>query len=57
MGIILIALAALGLLCVCANLLEMIGKVVVGFMKYVVRPVLIFMLVMFFIYILKRGAI
>jgi len=57
MGIILIACASLGLLCVCANLLEMIGKVVVGFMKYIVRPVLIFTLVMFFIYTLKRGGI
>ena len=50
MGFILIACAALGLLCVCANLLEMIGKVVVASLKYVVSPVLIFMLIMFFIY-------
>ena len=54
MGFILIACAALGLLCVCANLLEMIGKVVVASLKYVVSPVLIFMLIMFFIYCAKR---
>ena len=50
MSIFLVACAALGLLCVCANLLEMIGKVVIGVLKYVVSPVLIFMLFMFFIY-------
>jgi len=50
MGMFVIACAALGLLCVCANLLEMIGKIVVAALKYVVSPVLIFMLVMFFIY-------
>ena len=50
MGMFVIACAALGLLCVCANLLEMIGKVVIGVLKYVVSPVLIFMLIMFFIY-------
>ena len=54
MGIILVACATLGLLCVCANLLELIGKVVAAFLKYVVSPVLIFMLIMFFIYCAKR---
>lgn len=50
MGMFVIACAALGLLCVCANLMEMIGKVVVAALKYVVSPVLIFMLIMFAIY-------
>ena len=50
MVLFVVACAALGLLCVCANLLEMIGKVVIAFLKYVISPVLIFMLVMFFIY-------
>ena len=50
MVIFLVACAGLGLLCVCANLLDVIGKVVIGVLKYVVSPVLIFMLVMFFIY-------
>lgn len=54
MGMFVIACAAIGLLCVCANLLEMIGKVVVAALKYVVSPVLIFMLVMFFIYCAKK---
>ena len=57
MALILIGLAALGFLCVAANLLEAIGRIVVCFLKYIVRPVLIFMLVMFFIYVLKRGAV
>ena len=50
MGMFIIACAALGLLCICANLMEMIGEVVVAALKYVVSPVLIFMLIMFFIY-------
>lgn len=50
MVIVLVACAALGLLCVCANLLDVIGKVVIASLKYVISPVLIFMLVMFFIY-------
>lgn len=50
MGIILIALAVLGFLCVAANLLEVIGKIVIALLKYVVSPVLIFMLIMLFIY-------
>ena len=50
MGIILIACASLGLLCVCANLLDAIGKIVIAALKYVVSPVLICILVMFFIY-------
>ena len=54
MGIFLVACAALGLLCVCANLLEMIGKVVVATLKYIVSPVLIFMLIMFFIYCARK---
>jgi len=54
MGIFIVACAALGLLCVCANLLEMIGKVVIGVLKYVVSPVLIFMLIMFFIYCARK---
>ena len=57
MGIFLVACAALGLLCVCANLLEMIGKVVVATLKYVISPVLIFMLVMLFIYGMSRGGV
>ena len=54
MGVILIACASLGLLCVAANLLEAVGKMVVALLKYVVSPVLIFMLVMFFIYCAGR---
>jgi len=54
MQIILIACAALGFLCVCANLLELIGKAVVATLKYVVSPVLIFTLVMLFIYGMSR---
>ena len=54
MGVILIALAALGLLCVCANLLEMIGKVVVGFLQHVVKPILIFMMILFLFYCLTK---
>ena len=50
MGIILAGCAILGLLCVCANLLDVIGKVVIASLKYVISPVLIFMLIMFFIY-------
>ena len=54
MGIILIACASLGLLCVCANLLDAIGKVVVALLKYVVSPVVVFMLVLFAIYCISR---
>ena len=54
MGIIFVACAALGLLCVCANLLDAVGRVAVAFLKYVVRPVLIFMLVMFIVYCVSR---
>ena len=54
MGIILAACATLGLLCVCANLLEVIGKIVIGVLKYVVSPVLICMLVLFVIYCINR---
>ena len=54
MGFLLIAFAVLGLLCIAANLLEVIGKIVVGFMKYIVSPALIFMLVMFVIYCVSR---
>lgn len=54
MMIILIACAALGLLCVGANLLEVIGKIVVALLQYVVKPILIFFLIMFFIYCLKH---
>ena len=54
MGMILVACAALGFLCVCANLLDAVGKIVVAALKYVVRPVLIFMLVMFIIYCVSR---
>ena len=54
MGFILIACATLGLLCVCANLLEVTGKVVVASLKYIVRPILIFMLVLFAIYCINR---
>ena len=54
MGMFVIACAALGLLCICANLMEMIGKVVVAALKYVVSPVLIFMLIMFFIYCARK---
>ena len=54
MGLFVIACTAIGLLCVCANLLEMIGKVVIAVLKYVVSPVLIFMLVMLFIYGMSR---
>ena len=50
MGFILVACASLGLLCVCANLLDAIGKVVVALLKYVVSPILIFFLIMLFIY-------
>lgn len=57
MGFILVACASLGLLCVCANLLDAIGKVVVAFLKYVVSPVVVFMLVMFVIYCVKRGGV
>ena len=46
MGILLVACAAIGLMCVAANLLELTGKIVVAVLKYVVSPVLIFMLVM-----------
>ena len=55
MGIILVACASLGLLCVCANLLDAIGKIVVAILKYVVSPVLICMLVLFVIYCISRG--
>ena len=54
MGIILVACATLGLLCVCANLLEVIGKIVIGVLKYVVSPILICMLVLFVIYCISR---
>ena len=54
MVLILIGCATLGLLCVTANLFEAIGKIVVSMLKYVVRPVLIFMLVMFVIYCVSR---
>ena len=54
MGIILVALASLGLLCVCANLLEMIGKVVIGILQYVVKPILIFMMILFLFYCLTK---
>lgn len=54
MVLFVVACAALGLLCVCANLLEMIGKVVIASLKYVISPVLVFMLVMFFIYCAGR---
>ena len=50
MALILIVCATLGFLCVCANLLDFIGKVVVAFLKYVVSPVLVLVLVMFLIY-------
>ena len=50
MSIFLVACAALGLLCVCANLLELIGKIMVALLKYVVSPILVFMLIMFLIY-------
>ena len=54
MGIILIAFASLGLLCVCANLLEVIGKIVVALLKYVVSPIVIFMLASFAFYCMRR---
>ena len=54
MGFILVACASLGLLCVCANLLDAIGKVVVALLKYVVSPVVVFMLVLFAIYCISR---
>ena len=54
MGIILVACATLGLLCVCANLLEAVGKIVVALLKYVVSPALICMLVLFVIYCMNR---
>ena len=54
MGIILFACASLGLLCVCANLLDAIGKAVVAILKYVVSPVLICMLVLFVIYCINK---
>ena len=55
MGIILVACAALGFLCVCANLLDAVGKAVVAILKYVVSPVLICTLVLFVIYCISRG--
>ena len=54
MGMILVACATLGLLCVCANLLDAIGKVVVALLKYVVSPIVIFMLIMFIIYCMGK---
>ena len=54
MGMILVACAALGFLCVCANLLDAVGKIVVAALKYVVRPVLICMLVLFVFYCITR---
>ena len=50
MSFIILACAVLGFLCVCANLLEVIGKIVVALLKYVVSPVLIFTLIMLLIY-------
>ena len=54
MGMILVACAALGFLCVCANLLDAVGKIVVAALKYVVSPIVIFMLVLFAIYCINR---
>ena len=54
MGIILVACAALGFLCVCANLLDAVGKAVVALLKYVVSPIVIFMLILFAIYCINR---
>ena len=54
MGMILIACASLGLLCVAANLLEVIGKIVVTLLKYVVCPIVICILVMFIIYCMGK---
>ena len=49
-----VACAVLGLLCVGANLLTAVGNVVIAALKYVVRPALIFMLVMFIVYCVSR---
>ena len=54
MGIILVACAALGFLCVCANLLDAVGKAVVALLKYVVSPIIIFLLILFAIYCINR---
>ena len=54
MGIILVACAALGFLCVCANLLDAVGKAVVALLKYVVSPIVIFLLILFAIYCINR---
>ena len=50
----LVACASVGLLCVCANLLEVVGRVVVALLKYVVSPVLIVMLILFVVYCASR---
>ena len=55
MGIIVACCAVLGLLCVCANLLDAVGKVVIALLKYAVRPMLICMLVLFVMYCISRG--
>ncbi|MBQ9336103.1 MAG: hypothetical protein IJS14_02245 [Lentisphaeria bacterium] len=49
MVLLLVGFAVLGLMCVVANLLEVIGQIVVGFMKYIVGPVLLLLLIMGFI--------
>ncbi|MBQ7208907.1 MAG: hypothetical protein IJS01_14005 [Lentisphaeria bacterium] len=54
MVLFVVACAALGLLCVCANLLGVIGNIVVAALKYAVRPVVIFMLIMFAVYCMSR---
>ena len=53
MGLILVGCALLGFLCICGNLLEMIGKVVIALLKYVIGPVVFFVLLYSFIQGLK----
>ena len=57
MAIIFAACAALGLLCVCANLLTVIGEIVIALLKYVVGPVLLVLLIMGFITWASRGGL
>ena len=57
MVLLLVGFAVLGLMCVVANLLEVIGQIVVGFMKYIVGPVLLLLLIMGFIVWASGGRI
>ena len=52
---ILVGLAALGLLCVIANLLAAIGKIVIGLLRYIIGPAVLFLMVMMLITWIARG--